>query len=239
VPLYYVFYFISLYFLIGGIGIAVTNRKSDYKAKRDRWIKFLTYYIITHLLMLSIVYTDKVFSYLAMLIVLIGLFEIIKTGRKDTRLLIVASALIICLTAGYGFIKFAVLPMQCLAFVYLLTVVFDGFSQVSGQLFGKHKLAVNISPNKTIEGLAGGLLCTIITACLIKDWVKFSLWQSIYVSASLCLVALCGDLLASTYKRKVGIKDYSNIIPGHGGVLDRFDSLIVTGAGFYVYLMMV
>lgn len=238
-PIYYVFYFISLYFLIGGIGIAVTNRRSDDKAKRARWIKFLTYYIITHLLMLSIMYTDKVFSYLAMLIVLIGVFEIIKTGRKDARLMIVSIALAVCIVTGYGFIKFAVLPVECLAFVYLLTVVFDGFSQVSGQLFGKHKLAESISPNKTVEGFAGGALCTIITACLIKDWVKFSLVQSIYVSASLCLIALCGDLLASAYKRKVGVKDYSNIIPGHGGVLDRFDSLIVTGAGFYLYLMIV
>lgn len=236
-PLYYIFYFISLYFLIGAIGIALGSKHKELKEKRARWLKFFTYFIITNLLMFSILKGGRLFGFIAAAIVIAAMVEVIKVARPGNHFLLLVPALLICILAGYGFVKFAVLPVGCIAYIYLLTVVFDGFSQVTGQLFGRRKLAISISPNKTVEGFVGGTLCTIITACLIKEWVGFSMLRNICVAAALCFAALVGDLLASAYKRKVGVKDYSNVLPGHGGILDRFDSFIATGACFYLYFL--
>lgn len=215
----------------------MANRGCERTVKRKRWIKFSTYYVITHLLMIAILAGGRWFSFLAIVIVLAGVIEIIKVTGKGRRATLLSAALITCAVAGYGFIRFSALSAERILFIYLLTVVFDGFSQLSGQLFGRHKLMSKVSPNKTVEGLVGGALCTIVTACLIRGWVGFSVLQCIYISVGLCVAALIGDLLASAYKRKVGVKDYSNILPGHGGILDRFDSFIATGACFYVYFL--
>lgn len=230
-------YFVGLYFLIGAIGTIIVNRNAEAVEKRKRWIKFTTYLIITYLLMFSILAGGRIFSLVAMAIVITGAFEIIRVNRKDIAFFLLATALLVCIVAGYGFIKFASLPAGLILYIYLMTVVFDGFSQLSGQMFGRHKLVQRISPNKTVEGLIGGTFCTIVSGCFIRHWGGFSLPRTICISFGLCLAALLGDLLASAYKRGVGIKDFSNIIPGHGGVLDRFDSFIATGACFYLYFL--
>jgi phosphatidate cytidylyltransferase len=116
-------------------------------------------------------------------------------------------------------------------FAFLILSIFDGFSQVSGQLFGKTKLFPKISPNKTVEGLAGGALMAILSGLVFKNIVPVSSLKAIILSAIVVVFAFSGDALKSLYKRKYNVKDFGNLIPGHGGVLDRFDSLIAGGAG--------
>lgn len=116
---------------------------------------------------------------------------------------------------------------------FVLAFLSDSGAYFAGRAFGKHKLAPIISPNKTVEGVVGGVLCGVlgmVLYCLILQLgFKFQvnyLYAVIYgVLGS--LAAVFGDLSFSAIKRQTGIKDYGNLIPGHGGILDRFDSTSV------------
>ena len=111
--------------------------------------------------------------------------------------------------------------------VFIIAFLTDTFAFFSGYLFGKHKLIPNVSPKKTIEGSIGGILGSTIF-CLIFGYI-FNLnivWMLVLGSIG-SIIAQIGDLFASSIKRYVGIKDYGNLIPGHGGILDRFDSVIL------------
>ena len=116
---------------------------------------------------------------------------------------------------------------------FVISFLSDTGAYFAGRAFGKHKLAPVISPNKTIEGLFGGMLGAIVGViiyCVVlqKTWnleIRY-LYVAVYgVLGS--LAAVFGDLSFSAVKRQTGIKDYGNLIPGHGGILDRFDSMIV------------
>lgn len=116
----------------------------------------------------------------------------------------------------------------------------DIFAYFSGYLFGKHKLSPKISPKKTIEGAIGGvigstLLCLLFGYLVIPSLLLHSAVIGLIGSA----FAQLGDLTASVFKRKMGIKDYGTLIPGHGGILDRFDSVLFTAPFVYYYSMLV
>lgn len=105
----------------------------------------------------------------------------------------------------------------------------------TGRLWGRHKLAPSISPGKTREGLLGGLLLSLLVAQLLAYWSGlFSLasWTLLTITLVTALVSAAGDLFISIHKRTSGVKDSGQIFPGHGGVLDRFDSLLA-GAPFF------
>ena len=111
-----------------------------------------------------------------------------------------------------------------------LVWVADIFAYFSGKAFGKHKLAPAISPGKSWEGVIGGCVCVTIYMLLVwhAGWLAFqtSWFGAIIVGWILTTVSVCGDLLESWLKRAAGVKDSSNLLPGHGGVFDRVDSLI-------------
>lgn len=120
-------------------------------------------------------------------------------------------------------------------YLLLITTITDSFALISGMLVGKHKLCPKISPKKTVEGLIGGVLMGTFVATSFYFTVinsGISLIFLIFVTALLCLVGQLGDLVFSSIKRYYDIKDFSNLIPGHGGVLDRFDSLIYVTLAF-------
>ncbi|HHV21182.1 MAG TPA: phosphatidate cytidylyltransferase [Propionibacterium sp.] len=99
---------------------------------------------------------------------------------------------------------------------------------VAGVLFGKHKMAPRISPKKTWEGFAGSILFGVVGAILFVVYgLHAPFWVGIILGAMLVIVGACGDLIESLIKRDVGIKDMSSFLPGHGGVMDRLDSLLV------------
>jgi phosphatidate cytidylyltransferase len=121
-------------------------------------------------------------------------------------------------------------PAKITIFVYLIVCAFDGFSQVVGQMFGRHRLAPTISPGKTIEGSAGGLFFAVGMALLLMPIVGWSATRTVIACCFIVAAALAGDLLASQVKRMSNVKDFSNLLPGHGGILDRFDSFIFAAA---------
>jgi len=114
----------------------------------------------------------------------------------------------------------------------------DTLAMFVGKAFGKRKLAPTVSPNKTVAGFIGGMLGGIIVALILKFWrlPEYSLPELFLAGILISLVGQLGDLVESCWKRAIGIKDSSALIPGHGGVLDRFDSLLFAAPALYFYL---
>lgn len=117
----------------------------------------------------------------------------------------------------------------------------DTGAYYTGKSIGKHKFAPSISPNKTWEGTIGGLVLSILVATLFKETLLPGMeWMDVLVLAVLGGAwGQMGDLLESAFKRSLGVKDSGNILPGHGGMLDRFDSMIFTAPAYYMYLFYV
>ena len=126
-------------------------------------------------------------------------------------------------------------------FLLLVTWAGDTGAYYAGKNFGRHRMAPTISPNKTVEGAVGGWLAGILAAVLARWWFlpQISVSDSLILGALLGMVGLMGDLCESMFKRGAGVKDSGQFLPGHGGVLDRFDSLIFTAPTLYYYLLWV
>lgn len=125
-------------------------------------------------------------------------------------------------------------------YLLLITTITDSFALITGQLIGKHKLCPKISPNKTIEGLLGGVFMgTFVATCFYFTVISsnISLVLLLFISMLLCLIGQAGDLIFSSIKRYYEVKDFSELIPGHGGILDRFDSLIFVTLAFVMVMV--
>jgi phosphatidate cytidylyltransferase len=110
----------------------------------------------------------------------------------------------------------------------LVVTMSDTGGLIGGVLFGKHPMAPKISPKKSWEGFAGSMVFGIAAAVLMMVLVlKVPFWVGIIIGVCLVTVGTCGDLIESMIKRDIGIKDMSSFLPGHGGVMDRLDSLLV------------
>ncbi|GAA1848942.1 phosphatidate cytidylyltransferase [Microlunatus capsulatus] len=114
--------------------------------------------------------------------------------------------------------------------LFLLVVVMnDTGGYVAGVLFGKHPMAPRISPKKSWEGFAGSMLFGIVSAVLMAVYgLEAPVWVGVLLGVCLVAVGTCGDLVESLIKRDLGIKDMSSFLPGHGGVMDRLDSLLIS-----------
>ena len=122
---------------------------------------------------------------------------------------------------------------------FVVSWMTDTFAYFCGMLFGKHKLIPAVSPKKTVEGAVGGTVFAV-SLSLLYGFIagKLSGAEPQYLSIAIIatvtsILSQCGDLIMSLIKRKYGIKDYGKIFPGHGGVLDRFDSIIMTAPVIY------
>lgn len=126
-------------------------------------------------------------------------------------------------------------------FVVLITWAGDTGAYYVGNSMGRTRLSPNISPNKTVEGLLGGCILAIVVALVARLWFMpfFSLFDAVVLGIVLTLAGLVGDLSESMFKRSAGVKDSSGLIPGHGGMLDRLDSLLLTAPTYYYYVTLV
>lgn len=122
---------------------------------------------------------------------------------------------------------------KLLIFLVFVTQISDVFQYIVGKLFGRHKVAPKITPNKTWEGLFGGLVVGTASGAALSWITPFPLWQAALFAFLIAVLGFLGGLTMSLIKRDRGVKDFGAIIPGHGGVLDRIDSLIFAAPIFF------
>lgn len=137
------------------------------------------------------------------------------------------------LNASFNYVNTTILG------VFILIWINDTFAFLIGKNFGKLKLMERISPNKTIEGFVGGMIFTFLVSFLLaQQFNTLSNTQWIVIAAIVSIFGVLGDLIESMFKRQAGVKDSSNFIPGHGGFLDRFDSVIFAAPFIFIYLQL-
>ena len=155
---------------------------------------------------------------------LISIFEILKIRSGKSKVLHI---LYVCTIMSWYLIE-----LKILLFVFILTWIFDTFAYLIGTKYGKHKMIPKISPNKSWEGFTGGLIISVIISFVLFNLDFFSNGTNsiilIIIGFILPFTATIGDLIISQFKRQAGVKDTGTIIPGHGGILDRIDALMIT-----------
>lgn len=211
---------------------------SIFKAREIYPLKTLS--IIVSLLISAAVYFQQI-SLLPFFILIPVLFISIELFRKDLRIPLNPLLTI----AGYIYITMPFILLNFinglanfnpLIYIVVLIWVCDTFAYFGGKRFGKHKLS-SISPNKTIEGSVIGFIFTIAASLIYRMFIpsQLSLVDAVILGTIIGIFGQFGDLFESLLKRYTKVKDSSNIIPGHGGVLDRFDSLIFVAPFVFIY----
>ena len=229
--IFIVYLIILAYFLLGGIGFYFIDRKKEPKARKQTRIKFISYFFIIHILFFSIVFQPLIFRYLSLVIIFAGFYELFKL-YYDCHCKQVGFFVISMMVYGFMaifFYLFSGLEMGRILFTFLIVSIFDSFSQITGQLWGRKKLFPRISPQKTVGGLVGGGIIALISSLLLKNLMGESVIHVLYLAAGTIVSGFLGDAATSFYKRQYKAKDFSKLIPGHGGFLDRFDSLLAGG----------
>ncbi|WP_352419636.1 phosphatidate cytidylyltransferase [Proteiniborus sp.] len=191
----------------------------------------------------------------------IGLFTLIVLNRKELFMLLIFiyTVVLLCILVfnkkvrindisitvlGALYIPFLISHIALLGGSIYIWIVFitawgtDTFAYFVGVKFGKRKLCPSLSPNKSIEGSIGGILGSLVLTLLFSYYFKLGNIINISILSIICsIMAQVGDLTASRIKRLANIKDYGKIMPGHGGILDRFDSILFTGPIVYYYIV--
>lgn len=170
------------------------------------------------------------------------------TAGSDTKKITVSEAMLIAVMTVYVSFGFSSLTLLrdmeygIILFIlwFFLPWICDGVAYFVGRSCGKHKLIPAVSPKKTVEGAVGGVVGTLVLMLVFALVMQFGFGYKpnypilLLVTLIGCPISMCGDLIASLVKREYGVKDYGNLLPGHGGVMDRFDSCISTGPFIYI-----
>ena len=166
-------------------------------------------------------------------LLVIGMLGVVVVTGHRIKLVEIGSIIFVTVYIFVGFYSLYMLRDLSLAHIgyLLLTIWFtDSFAYIGGMRFGKNKLSPKISPNKSIEGSVIGSLSSIVISLVF--YFTTSIFTNLAVAIGITLVVSVigqfGDLIESAYKREYGVKDSSNLLPGHGGIFDRFDSVILS-----------
>ena len=191
------------------------------------------YYFIDY----SLTYQIFIVLFLVFLLPLVLINNNEKYNIKDA-LYLMASTLFLSISFN-TFILIENMGVVYIIYLALITIITDTFAYVGGNLIGKHKLCPKISPNKTVEGaLVGSLVGTIISVMFYSLIITTNenILVVVLITLLFTIIGQFGDLVFSSIKRYYKVKDYSNIIPGHGGILDRLDSLIFVALTFILFI---
>jgi phosphatidate cytidylyltransferase len=157
----------------------------------------------------------------------------------------VLAVLLMALWVGAPLAHLGLFPRTTYGVILILIAVVgpwisDSGAYFAGRLFGRHLLFPTLSPNKTIEGSVGGLLATMVVVGLISyEFLDFTLAKAAIIGAGVSVFSQSGDLFESMFKRILDVKDLGNFLPGHGGILDRVDSLLFTAPAVYYISLLV
>jgi len=186
-----------------------------------------------------VIYTFTIISVIIPFIIYFIRDKIAKEDISNFVLSIIYIILPFGLLIRIPFVHGSYNPTVTLA-VFILIWTNDSFAYIVGKSIGKHKLIKHISPNKTIEGFIGGLIATNIIGYILAIYYNELSIMHWMILANICGVfAVMGDLVESKFKRLAQVKDSANTIPGHGGFLDRLDSIILVAPFVYLFLQLV
>lgn len=226
--------------------IIIREKKKEF----PKLVKITSYLLVIFSIILT--YNQNIYSYeisyqLISFIILLFLLPILLNKKKEVdynindALYLVASLLFINISFNL-ILVIRNYSLDYLIYLLLITVFTDTFALITGMYIGSEKLAPTISPNKTVEGFIGGSLMGTFVATTFYYTVinsSISLVLLILITMFLSIVGQLGDLVFSSIKRTFKVKDFSDLIPGHGGILDRFDSLIFVILAFILVMNLI
>jgi phosphatidate cytidylyltransferase len=167
-------------------------------------------------------------------------------GKPEIRTLkAVLAVLLMALWVGAPLAHLGLFPRSRYGVILVLIAVVgpwisDSGAYFAGRFFGRRLLFPSLSPNKTIEGGIGGLLCTMLVVGVVSyQFLDFTLAKAAVIGAGVSIFSQCGDLFESMLKRILDVKDLGHFLPGHGGILDRVDSLLFTAPAVYYISLLV
>ncbi len=184
-----------------------------------------------------------VFAYLLYL-AFVSVFSRGTLGYKNVAAVFMSVAYVSVSFTSLALVRYMANGVYLFEMVFIGAWVSDSFAYFTGRLLGKHKLAPELSPKKTVEGSVGGIVFTVLAFILygliIESFFKLEANYLILAVTGLILSAVgqVGDLWASLIKREFGVKDYSRILPGHGGIMDRFDSILVVSTALMIICLL-
>jgi phosphatidate cytidylyltransferase len=243
--------YIAVLSFIGAVGVwELTRAVKCEQHKLLRWFCIIFSVIVTFVLNISFLRQFAVPMYLVFVMVLLAIMMANHNTVRfsDVAMCGCAAITIPCALSCLIFVRYTVADGTLGVFMIVYTLFCAWFGDSGayfvGTFFGKHKLCPKISPKKTVEGLVGGIVTVgviVFIQCLIYNLflggeIKVSYAVLIPVGMLAAGAGVIGDLSASVIKRQYDVKDFGNIMPGHGGVLDRFDSVLFTAPFLYVVL---
>ena len=243
------FIYTAAMYVVSILGLREFLKAKSSKKAMPVFIEFISYIIFSLIVLSNINNNEMIYS--VDFRVLSGLFLVYLIPTvlyHDRSLYSVTDAFY--LIAGIFFlgVSFSLLiiirnlSLDLIIYLFLITTLTDSYAYITGSLIGRHKMLKEISPNKTWEGMIGGTLAgTIISVVFYRIAVdpSVSIYQITLITTFLSIIGQFGDLCFSAIKRYFEIKDFSNIMPGHGGVLDRFDSIIFVVLGFMFFISII
>ena len=213
------------------------------------FIQFISYVTLTLFVFTNITNSDIIFSIDYRIIAgLLLVFSLPSVLYHDRSLYSIVDSFYFIGAIFFLGISFSLMilfrneNMDILIYLLLITIITDTYAYLIGMLIGKHKLIEEVSPKKTWEGtIAGSIFGTFIATCFYITVINpnVNLYIVIFMTLFLSILGQFGDLFFSAIKRYYGKKDFSNLIPGHGGILDRLDSIIFVVLGFTFFITII
>jgi len=190
---------------------------------------FFTIFEIYKIEMVSLIFNNITFLFVAVFFNIIFIFF----QKSNFINFILSNLIIVSFFSLIAILHFAN-GLYTILYAVILVSTMDIFAYLGGKLLGKRKIIPTISKGKTIEGTIIGLTATILTSYLIKDLMYFNVIYSLIYGFFIGILAFFGDLLESAFKRNLGVKDSGKLIPGHGGLMDRFDGYFLVIPFIYI-----
>ena len=222
-------------FAVGAAMMAACHarRPPDARGARLDWVKLGVYFALIHALLGAAALGRAVAGALFALIVAAGIIESMAVRSKLTGFLSAMPATLLALGLAHALLAPGARWFSSFAFLILVVASTDSFAQLSGRLWGRRHPFQWVSPNKTVEGVVGGVAAaTIVALCCGFLTPGLPPLHRVLLGVVTSAAAIAGDLVFSAVKRRAGIKDFSALIPGHGGVLDRFDSIAIAAPAY-------
>lgn len=227
----------GIYFKIGMAVLSILSMYEILKLRKELpiFIKVISYVLIT----LSVIFSDVSLLPIILITMSILLVFFDKNEYNVNDFTFVTAFLVLLSTVFTYFIYIRNEDVNILIYLLLITILTDTFALFGGKLFGKHKLIEKVSPKKTIEGsIIGSAFGTIIPSIYYIYMVDpgANILTVIFMTLILSIIGQLGDLVFSSIKRYFNIKDFSNIMPGHGGILDRIDSITMVVLAYQIII---